>query len=97
LNKKDCENIGYILAAAKAPPHIVEKFAGLDPRIQPEYEGYAGVEARHAAVDERYNEIMTAKFGGNWCLLRDKSGFKGMREQAMREIYGDDYHPSLLR
>ena len=97
MNKKDCERIVYILADTKAPPHVVTRFVELDQRILAEYEGYAGVEARHEAVQDRYDELMTEKFGRHWCLRRDKTGFKSVYEQAVKDVYGDDFHPSLLK
>lgn len=100
MNKKDCENIGLILAETQAPEEIRKKFFGLDSRIEGEYECYAFIEKRHDAVRERTDELMNERHGTNWALkkaTKDGKDYRECREQATREIYGDEFHPSLLR
>jgi hypothetical protein len=97
VNKRDCEQIGQILSASHAPEHICDSFFQLDSRIQAEYDGYAEVVGRQDAVDERFHELMNERFGAHWSLRKIKPDSTPILEQARREIYGEDYHPSLFR
>lgn len=98
MNKKDCMNIGYILADNSAPQRVLDAFFELDPRIKDEYEGYNAVNERTDAVTDRFEAIMRERYGNNWALLKEsRLDSKGIMEQARKEIYGDEYHPSLFR
>jgi len=91
VNKKDCENIGLILASINVPAFICEEFFRLDNRIEGEYEAFAIRERRQDAIYERMEDILKAKFGGNYCILKacDKEQYRIAREQATREVYQD--------
>jgi hypothetical protein len=99
MNKNDCMEVALILAAANMPEEILNDFFRLDSRIQPLYEGFSESDDMCAQMEARAVELMEEKFGHLWACRRDASReeMHSAREQAAKEIYGDDYHPSLLR
>ena len=92
MNKKDCESIGSILAAAHAPEHIKLEFFKLNPRIRGEYDAYAECDRLQDAIEDRMTEILCEKFGPNYGILKacDKELFRLAREQAAKEVYQAD-------
>lgn len=99
MNKKDCENIGLILSEYNFSEEVLEDFFRLDVRIRSEYELFSEGENQRAEVEKRAVELMAEKFGHLWACRKagTKEEMRNAREQAAKEIYGDDYHPSLLR
>ncbi|KZN20427.1 MULTISPECIES: hypothetical protein [Pseudomonas] len=97
MNAKDCDSIAYILADTDASEEVREKFFALDPRIQDDWEAFTVVLARQRQATERFAELMEADFGPDWRILKSAQPLARQRmETALREVYGDDYHPSLL-
>lgn len=92
MNKKDCENIGLILAASHVSEHVREEFFKLDTRIRGEYDLFAQGEAQQEVIEDRMSEILREKFGGNYEILKacDKEQYRIARERAAREVYQAD-------
>lgn len=98
MNAKDCERIAMVLAEARAGQNLIDAFDRIDGRIGDLTRDYLGIEERHEQVMARYEELMHARFGRNWPMIRGvKDAAGGVLEQARREIYGEAYHPSLFR
>lgn len=97
MNSKDCETIGYILADSRVPDAICERFFRLDERIRTEWEGFCVALGRDDQVMERYQQLMEQRYGTSWALRRDKQGYREAFEEVRREIYGEDYDPSLFK
>lgn len=99
MNKNDCENIGLILAAAQLRESVLDDFFRLDTRIKSQYEAFYAGDKQRREMEERAVELMEEKFGHLWSCKKacTKADMRSAREQAAKEIYGDDYHPSLLR
>lgn len=97
MNKKDCERIGQILAETSATDAIVETFCKLDERIRAECEVYNAVNVRREAVSNRFDELMARRLGPSWMIRKAAREIsKEVMTQAQKDIYGDDYHPSLF-
>lgn len=91
MNKKDVENIGYILSETTNFYEIKEQLFKLDKRIEEQYESYKYISGRHEQVDELFDSIMNERYGPQWPLLRVKPPVKEVLEEARRQVYGDDY------
>lgn len=97
LNLKDCDRIAYILAETDASEELCEKFFELDSRIRDDWDAYTVVISRGKKAQERFRELMEADFGPDWSITKSAQPLARARmETALREVYGDDYHPSLL-
>jgi hypothetical protein len=104
MNKKDCDSIGLILSMSENREDLHERLFELDPRIKEDFEAYERMAGRDIAVDELFDKKMAEKYGTpHWCLLKSTATLESKKvrvellEEARREIYGDDYHPSLFK
>ncbi len=98
MNKKDCEEIGYILSDCGVPREICDAFFELDGRIEPEYTGFLEVRGMFDAVDKRAEELVIMYNGHNWATSRNLvKPYAECLEEARREIYGEDYYPGMFR
>lgn len=91
MNKKDVESIGYILCYSKCFEEIKERLCALDARIAVEYAEFKIMSGRAEAIDEKVAALMSARYGHNWALLREKPPYGAVLEEVRREFYGDDY------
>ena len=98
MNQKDCENIGYVLSEYRVPKHVCDALFKLDSRIEEEYIGFSEVLVIHEAVDERAEELVISYNGHDWAIRKNLAKtYAECLEEARREIYGEDYHPSMFR
>ena len=97
MNKKDVENIGYILSKVKTRDELLDEIFELDSRIKDEYEMFEMAMGRSEAVDELTEKLMVERYGHKWPLLREKPPYGEVLDEARRKIYGDDYHPSIFK
>ncbi|MFH1547125.1 MAG: hypothetical protein ABIC57_01410 [bacterium] len=98
MNKNDCDRIGYILSYAKTREELFEELCRLDPRILEEYNGYENVQCHREGVMELYDKKMTERLGNSWCLKKAaKDITKQVYEEAVKEVYGEDFHSDLLK
>lgn len=100
MNKKDCENIGYILSRKQSLGELLEHMFELDPRIEPEYVGFSEVQGRSDKVDELALELVERYNGKDWSITKPGSLIKTYGkclEEARKEIYGEDYHPGMFK
>ncbi len=98
MNKKDCDEIGYILSCFPHSDKIREAIFLLDERIEPKYLMYEFTQGRDERVRELFEQKLEQTYGPNWCMLKavTKKVTKSVMAEARKEIYGDDYHPSLF-
>jgi len=94
MNKKDVEQIGYLLSLyeERGIPGLefwVEGFTSWDKRIVDKFESFRFLAERDERIMERYEELLTEKYGPNWCFLKQtperKAEFKRFFEQAKSE------------
>lgn len=98
MNKKDCNDIAYILATQNVPGGICLSFFQLDPRIKTEYDLWMEEEEIKSRVEEVRNRILKERFGMNYTLRRDCNvlEWKKAMEDARKEVFGDNYDPSMF-
>ncbi len=98
MNKKDCDDIGYILSCFPHSDKIRKELFLLDERIEPEYSMYEYTQGRDERVMELFNQKLEQAYGPKWCMLKavTKEVTKSALTEARKEVYGDDYHPSLF-
>ena len=97
MNKKDVENIGYILSKVRTCDELLDDMFELDPRIKDEYEMFEAAQGRSEAVNELTEKLMVERYGHKWALLREHPPYGDVLDEARRKIYGDDYHPSIFK
>ena len=97
VNKKDIENIGYILSSVKTRDELLGSIFELDERIKDEYELFEEAAGRSEAVNELTEKLMVERYGHKWALLREHPPYGEVLDEARRVIYGDDYHPSIFK
>jgi hypothetical protein len=100
MNKSDCDKIAYILCEGYINEEVRMEFFKLDSRIEEMYEDWKHYVGRSSKVDERFTEIMTEQHGEMWALRKitsDGAMLKDNYEQARKDVYGEDYHPSLFK
>jgi hypothetical protein len=98
VNKKDCDEIAYILCEGRLSDDVCALFFALDERIQGNYDDWKYAQGRADGVNDRFEELMVQKHGYSWCLMKSANAeAKSILEQARRDVYGEDYHPSLFR
>lgn len=89
MNKKDCENIGYILSTHLTDPHMNEAFFNLDSRIEPEYEGFEEVLGKDEEIIKLHKKMMVEKFGNSWVFLKAaKLENKKIYQDAVNKVTG---------
>jgi hypothetical protein len=93
MNKKDCEDIAYILSEYNCPLFIKTKFYSLDERIKDEVGSFDYCKGKDDKVYERMEEIMVEKLGHDWAMKKacTKELTQSVLEQVRREIYKEDY------
>lgn len=89
MNKKDVDDIAYILAEAfnRGIPFIdywVEKLSEIDDRIKDECEGYTEIFERDEKVRKRYEELMIEKYGHAYDLIKRNEEFVKFSKQAWK-------------
>lgn len=73
MNKKDCEEISWILAQYDMVyPEMLEEFFNLDQRIRDNYEYDRTYVRAKNRTPEIYNRMMVERHGKSWELSRDK-------------------------
>ncbi len=97
MNKKDVEHIGYILSCAKCREELLGSLFEWDPRIKEEYEMFEMANGRSEEVDRKTEELMIERYGHNWAILRKKPPYAEVLDEVRRNVYGNDYHPSLFK
>lgn len=99
MNAQDCESIGYVLADHEASEFVRQQFYALDPRIEGEYEAYRKVFERDTQVTAAYERLLVERFGPDWCIKKACTSEiqREFMEAARKEVYGEDYSPSLFR
>ena len=91
MNKKDCENIEYILSTHRVSQHLLESFFGLDVRIEPEFELFEEAQGRSDEIIETYAEMMCDKFGPNWSYNKNaRLENKKIYDSAVLKVNGHD-------
>lgn len=89
MNKKDCENIGYILSIHLVDPHMLEMFFNLDTRIEPEFELFGEVQGRSNEIMETHEKMMCEKFGNDWSYNKNaKLENKKIYDDAFFKVTG---------
>lgn len=100
MNKKDCEQIGYILSISSSQDELRQRLFELDSRIESEYKGFEEVQGRNDEVDALADKIMTEQNGHGQSLIKKealKCSYGECLEKARRQIYGDNYNPSYFK
>ena len=105
MNKEDCEHLAYLLSEYGEVENekLFQGIFDMDPRIEPEYIGFENCAGRNKAVNDLANKLMCERNNTryhHWSLLKKehiKCPYSQCLDEARREIYGDDYHPSLFR
>lgn len=99
MNAQDCDSIGYVLAEHEASESVRKQFYALDPRIEGEYEAYRKVFDRDSQVTAAYERRLVERFGPDWCIRKACTSEiqREFMEAARKEVYGEDYSPSLFR
>lgn len=99
MNAQDCDSIGYVLADHEASESVRKQFYALDPRIEGEYEAYRKVLDRGKQVDAAFERRLVERFGPDWCIRKACTSEirREFMEAARKEVYGEDYSPSLFR
>ena len=104
MNKEDCEQIAYLLSEYGEIENekLFQGIFNMDPRIEQEYIGFEACAGRSEAVNNLANKLMCERNNTrytHWCLLKKenlKCPYSQCLDEARKEIYGDDYHPSLF-
>ena len=91
MNKKDVENIAYILSDASCFDEAATRLVELDSRIKDEYKMFEECKGRSLEVDEKFEDLMVERYGHNWAYKRDKLPSKDVLEEVRRDVYGEDY------
>lgn len=99
MNAQDCDSLGYALADHEVPEFVRKQFYALDPRIEGEYEAYRKVFDRDSQVTAAYERRLVERFGPDWCIRKACTSEiqRAFMEAARKEVYGEDYSPSLFR
>lgn len=102
MNSKDRDNIGYILANNNTFEEIRQALFELDNGIRNSTKSFEYIQGRDEQVGKVYEEKMESLLGKNWTFkkkaIRDLiCNQKEVLEEARKEVYGDDYHPSLFK
>jgi len=103
MNKKNCEHIAYLLSEYGADERLLQEIFDMDDRIESAYIGFEKYAGRSKDVDALANKLMCERNNTpykHWCLLKKenlKCPYSQCLEEARREIYGDEYHPSLFK
>jgi len=102
MNKKDCEQIGYLLSISYSMEELREGLFKMDQRIKPQWESFEEIQGRSEEVDKLADELMCERnpCSIHWSLLKKehlKCTYKTALEDARKQIYGDDYHPNMFK
>ena len=103
MNKKECEYIAYLLSEYGAGEELLQGIFDMDSRIEPGYVGFEECAGRSEKVDELANKLMCERNNTpyhHYSLMKKeylKCSYSQCLEEARKEIYGDDYHPSLFK
>ena len=105
MNKKDCENLGYILSTAQCPggidwDYLFSNIFEMDDRIEAEYKDFQAAQGINEEVDNRAAELMVAANGKDWAIRRKNllvKTYGECLEEARKEVYGEDYYPGMFK
>ena len=90
MNKKDCENLGYLLATNEpVSQRLCQKVFDMDDRIEPEYELFKEAQGESDEIIELTEDLMIK--------CRYKRPYAECLDEARKTVLGDDYDPSLFR
>lgn len=91
MNQKDCEQIGWVFSKFVSgeidPNELIIEISMLDKRIKEEFEAFGDSRDRDQAVMDRFEELMTDKYGTHWMLAKKpKKIGKQLWDQAEHDI-----------
>lgn len=103
MNKKDCEDIGFILSDSKSFEESKHRLFEMDIRIETEFIGFEEVAGRSKDVNELAEKLMDGAHKDtlhHWSMLKKenlKRTYKDCLDEARKTVYGEDYHPALFK
>ena len=100
MNKKDCEQLGYLLATnTPVSGDLCQKIFDMDDRIEPEYELFQEAQGQSDEILELARELKHKSNPFPQYAPKPGEGrtYAECLEEARRTVLGDDYDPSLFR
>jgi len=91
MNRKDCENIAWILHKLSTSDVDLEEFAGemmsLDARIREDFKMFGDGFEKDNLIKDRADKLMTEELGTSWAISRKcRETYKVVFARAKKEI-----------
>lgn len=95
MNKKDCEQLGYILSHAyeyEDTRTLIAALIKLDPRIEEEFLAFSEVRLRNEKIEELMTRKLVEKFGMQYEIKKacNVEEYRKARKEAEKELEEED-------